>query len=126
MSNHDYNSNASARRSSAPVQRWCDALLHLTGCSPPEIAEKMDMLLRFCANHAVSPERMIEECRLGPDRMARRAFYLGAARKTQANLVIQSFLVHNGINVFGELVCMPGTTESLEREQGEHWRARRS
>src|SRR5262249_9174140 len=42
--------------------------------------------------------------RSGPDNMARRAFYFPAARPTRAYLVVQSFFVHNGINMCGELV----------------------
>jgi len=126
MSDRERDSNASLWRSGAPVQRWCDALLRLTRCSPHEIAEKLETLLDFCARLATSPERLLEECRFAPDRMARREFYLGAARNTLADLVVKSFLIHNGINVFGELVCMPGTAESIEKEQGEQWRSRRS
>ena len=33
--------------------------------------------------------------------------------------MVQNFLVHNGINVFGELACLPGGRERVVREQGE-------
>jgi hypothetical protein len=114
------------RAESSYVKRWGDGLFHVTGCSPREIAERLDVLQRFCAEQRVSPQRMIDECLQGPDRMARRAFYLSAARNSPANLIIQSFLVHNGINVFGELVCIPGTTQAILKEQGEQWLSRRS
>jgi hypothetical protein len=39
--------------------------------------------------------------------------------------VVQSFMVHNGINVFGDLVCLPNTPESLKREQGNQWVSRK-
>lgn len=64
---------------------------------------------------------MVAECRHHPDKMARREFYLKIAQTTPANLVIQSFLVHNGVNVFGELICMPQTTAQIVAEQGEQW-----
>jgi hypothetical protein len=38
---------------------------------------------------------------------------LKAARGKEVNLVVQSFLIHNGINVFGELVCMPGNAKDM-------------
>jgi len=91
-----------------------------------EIAERLDVLRKFCAGQGITPEDMIEECRHGPDGMAQRASYLRAARESEANLVVQSFLVHNGINVFGDLVCMPATTDALIREQGEQWKPSRS
>jgi hypothetical protein len=111
-------------RTSAAVERWRDGLLHLTGCTPNEVAEKVNLLLEFCAEQQVSPERLVNECRYSPDRIAQRAFYLSAARYAKMNLVVQSFLVHNGINVFGELICMPDTVKSLSREQGNQWTPR--
>jgi len=33
--------------------------------------------------------------------------------------MVQNFLVHNGINVFGELACLLGGRERVVREQGE-------
>ena len=62
---------------------------------------------------------MIDEGRTSPDKITRRVCYLNAARNTRANLVVQSFLGHNGINVFGELACLPGGRERVVREQGE-------
>ena len=50
--------------------------------------------------------------------MERRKFYLGIARDAEEKLAVQSFLIHNGVNVFGEIVCMPDTAESVAREQG--------
>jgi hypothetical protein len=118
--------DSSTWRSSAPVERWCNELLHIIGCTPREVTEKVDLLLQFCAEQPVSPERLINECRDGPDRMEKRALYLSAARRTKMNLVVQSFLVHNGINVFGELVCMPATVKLLIEDQGDQWEPRRS
>jgi hypothetical protein len=103
------------------VERWRRELSQVTGCAPNEITERLNILLQFCAERAVSPERMIAECRCAADRSQWRTFYLSAARNTKANLVIQSFLVHNGINVFGELVCMPTTVEGIVKEQGNQW-----
>jgi hypothetical protein len=119
MSSHNRNSNSS-------IERWRRGLLHLTGCSPDEIAERVEVLMRFCAGQGASPDDIIDECRRGPDRMARRTFYLRAAHASEANLVVQSFLIHNGINVFGELVCMPATPRAIVTEQGEQWKLRRS
>ncbi len=62
---------------------------------------------------------MIDEGCSGPDKITRRVCYLNAARNTRANLVVQSFLVHNDSNVFGELAYLPGGRENVVREQGE-------
>jgi hypothetical protein len=106
------------------VERWCEGLLQITGCAPREIIEKLNLLLQFCAEQRVSPQILIDECRDGPDRIARRAYSLTAARRTKMNLVVQSFLVHNGINVFGEIVCMPATVKLLIEHQGDQWQSR--
>jgi hypothetical protein len=119
-------SEATLRRFGSCVERWRYGLSHITGCSAHEIAQRVDVLLQFCAERGFSPERMIEECRCRPDRSERRTFYLSAARNSKANLVVQSFLVHNGINVFGDLVCMPDTVEGIMKEQGNQWASRRS
>jgi hypothetical protein len=108
-------------RSYVSIQRWCDGLLHVTGLTPAELEDRLDALFRFCALHDCDPETMAEECRQGSDRLARRAFYLQMARDTPANLIVQSFLVHNGVNVFGDIVCMPRTREQIIAEQGEQW-----
>lgn len=113
-------------RSSACIERWCNGLLHITRCAQNEVTEKVELLLQFCAEHQVSPERLINECRCGPDRLEKRTFYLNAVRRTKMNLAVQSFLVHNGINVFGELVCMPDTVKLLIEDQGDQWWPRRS
>ena len=127
MTLDDHNSTPNSTwRSSAFVERWCNGLLHITGCAPREVTEKVDLLLQFCAEQQVSPERLINECRHGPDRRGKRAFYLNTVRSTKMNLVVQSFLVHNGINVFGELVCMPDTVKLLIEDQGDQWGPRRS
>ena len=118
------NDNSSTWHSTAYVERWCNELLHFIGCTPREVTEKVDLLLQFCAEQQVSPERLINECRYGPDRMGKPAFYLNVVRRTKMNLVVQSFLVHNGINVFGKLVCMPSTRKSMIEEQGEQWELR--
>lgn len=108
-------------RSYASIQRWCQGLLHRTGLTPVEVEDRLARLLHFCAAQDFSPETMVTECRHSPDKMARREFYLKTARATPANLIVQSFLVHNGVNVFGDLICMPHTSEQVAAEQGEQW-----
>ncbi|GAC1367070.1 MAG: hypothetical protein NVS2B12_16180 [Ktedonobacteraceae bacterium] len=108
-------------RACASIERWSTGLLHVTSLTPAEVANRLDTLFQFCLQQGIDPEIMAEECRKGEERVARRAFYLNVAGKTPANLIVQSFLVHNGVNVFGDLVCMPSTREQLVAEQGSQW-----
>src|SRR5579883_677441 len=87
----------------ACIVRWCQKLRDLTGCSGQEIAARREMLLEFCALQNLSPDGLLERCR----ERSKLDFYLQAAGGTSATLIVQSFLIHNGINVFGELVCLP-------------------
>ena len=117
----DTGNDSSTWRTSASIERWRNELLHLTGCAPGEITEKVELLLQYCIAQQISPERLVNECRYSPDRIVQRTFYLNATHGAKVNLVVQSFLIHNGINVFGELVCMPDTLKSLVEEQGDQW-----
>lgn len=125
MINHNPNpnmptaSNDPSHPRDSAIERWRRELSEITGCSPAEIADRLHVLMQFCATLQISPEKLIDECSHGPNRMARRAFYLRAACGTEANLVVQSYLIHNGVNVFGDLVCLPITPEAVRREQGE-------
>lgn len=103
------------------LQRWRAGLVNLTGLTPAEADTRLDVLLTFCQAQGCAPHELVAACREGPERLERRAAYLALARATPANLVVQSFLVHNGVNVFGEIVCMPATPAQLRAEQGAHW-----
>lgn len=105
----------------ACVQRWSDELLNMTGLTPAEVENRLDILFGFCMQRGFDPEVVANECRHGPDKHARRAHYLHIARKSSANLFFQSFLVHNGVNVFGDIICMPSTAEQVIAEQGKQW-----
>ncbi len=108
-------------RSYASIHRWCYGLLHVTGLIQAEVTERLDILFQFCMLQGFDPETMAAECRQGQDKLARRTFYLQIARDTPANLIVQSFLVHNGVNIFGDLICMPSTREQVVAEQGKQW-----
>ena len=103
------------------VQRWSSGLLQVTGLTHAEVARRVETLFQFCVQQEIDPEIMAEECRSSKDRVARRAFYLEKAGRSAAKLIVQSFLVHNGVNVFGDIVCMPSTREQVASEQGSRW-----
>jgi len=111
----------SAESSSTLVERWRNNLLHVVGCSPDEIAQRVGRLLRFCACEGISPEFIVQQCRYGADRGLWRKLYLGRTPDPETNRVLQSFLIHNGVNTFGEIVCMPATSTAVTNEQGTQW-----
>ncbi len=108
-------------RSYASIQRWCDGLLQVIGLTPAEVENRLDTLFQFCILQGFDPEAVAAECRHNPDRVARRVFYLQIAQESPSNLIFQSFLVHNGVNIFGDLICMPSTEKQLIEEQGDQW-----
>lgn len=117
-----YDSNLAEQWRSYPsIQRWCQGLLHVTGLTRDEVANRLDTLFQFCLLQDFDPETVAQECREGQDKLARRTFYLQRAQQTPANLIVQSFLVHNGVNVFGDLICMPSTRKQIIAEQGHQW-----
>lgn len=65
-------------------------------------------LLRFCATHDTDPDTLLARWQEYPDLTLRRRH--GSA---PPQLAVESFLVHNGVNVFGDIVCMPRTPEQL-------------
>ncbi len=108
-------------RSYTSIQRWCDGLLQVTGLTPAEVENRLDTLFQFCMLQGFDPETVAAECRHSPNKLARRTFYLQIAEESPSNLIFQSFLVHNGVNVFGDLICMPSTQEQVVAEQGKQW-----
>ena len=108
-------------RSYTAVQRWSEGLLNVTGLTSAEVENRLDVLFEFCMLRGFDPEEVASECRNSPIRLARRAYYLQVAQESPSNLIFQSFLVHNGVNIFGDLICMPSTPEQLVAEQGIQW-----
>jgi hypothetical protein len=103
------------------IERWRHNLLQIIGCSPDEVSQRVDALLQFCAGEGISPEQMIEHCRDGRDRIECRNYYLSRTSGAGLKRVVESFLIHNGVNIFGDLICVPSTTEALAKEQGTQW-----
>ncbi|MEV0084474.1 hypothetical protein [Saccharopolyspora sp. NPDC050642] len=73
-------------------------------------------LLEFCAEHRVEPDELLENWLKYPELTVRRTLAPEEARPV-ANIPVESFLIHNGVNIFGDLVCLPGRPEDL-RDQG--------
>jgi hypothetical protein len=105
------------------IRRWCAGLLEISGLSAPEVEARLAVLLDFCRAQDCSPQQLVAICRADGDDCPGLQEYLRRARATPANLIVQSFLVHNGINVFGKIVCMPSTPGQVRAEQGAQWLA---
>jgi len=86
-----------------PVRRWERKLADRVGMTPVEIGQRVVTLRRVCAVTNRSPEQLLAEARLDCDAVVA----LGA--ECGADLVVRSFLIHNGVNTFGAIVCVPRT-----------------
>lgn len=103
------------------LRRWRDGLEEHVGLSTVEVEARQAALLQFCRAHGCTPGTLVAACRDGPERLQRQAHYLTLASASPARLIVQSFLIHNGVNVFGEIVCMPATPAQVRAEQGAGW-----
>lgn len=100
------------------VQQWRRALVGWVGVPAAEVAGRVRTLATFCTAAGTSSQDLLAAAR------ADLAAVLTAAEEQGAGLVVQSFLIHNGLNVFGAIVCMPRTADQLA-EQDERWVPRR-
>ncbi|HUZ39389.1 MAG TPA: hypothetical protein VMV17_23955 [Streptosporangiaceae bacterium] len=97
---------------SPAVERWTGLLGSRVGMSAAEIADLHRELLTFCAEHQLGPDALLEKWLDYPELTARRRHDAG----TPPNLAVESFLIHNGVNVFGDIVCIPGRPEDLAQQ----------
>ncbi len=97
---------------SPAVSRWLSRLGSRIGMSDAEIAALHRELLVFCAEHQVDPEVLLEKWLDYPELTVRRR----RDAATSPNLAVESFLIHNGVNVFGDIVCIPGRPEDLAQQ----------
>lgn len=83
------------------------------GMPGAERAAHLAALRRFCESRGTDPASLLAGWESHPELTLRRRY-----RATgQPNLSVESFLIHNGINVFGDIVCVPKTPAQV-REQG--------
>jgi hypothetical protein len=96
----------------ASVQRWKQALATRIGMAEGEIADLHAGLLEFCERHAVHPDALLVTWLDYPELTVRRR--PGATEAPHCG--VESFLIHNGINVFGDIVCVAGRPEDLAQQ----------
>jgi hypothetical protein len=95
--------------------RFEQALRKVVGLDDAEVAARLAAVREFCRRHDTDPDTVLSGWTSYDELTVRRR---SGAMARDANLVMESFLVHNGINVFGDLVCVPRSTEHLR----EQWR----
>lgn len=105
---------------SPSVIRWRRALLEWVGVDQVEVRRRVDAFLDYCSQAYLAPDALVERAAEG-DAVVRTI--LSVAEEHTVRVIVSSFLIHNGINIYGSLVCMPHTEAQLQ-EQGERWARR--
>ena len=95
-----------------PVAWWQERLAARVGAGPAELERLRAELLGYCDRHGVTPEELLKTWTGHPDLTVRRR--PGSAETP--NRAAESFLIHNGINVFGDIVCVAGRADDLARQ----------
>lgn len=78
-----------------------------------EISQLQAGLAQYCSRHYVSPDELLGTWLDYPELTVRRR----PDPRFTPNLAAESFLIHNGVNVFGEITCVAGRLDDLA-EQG--------
>ncbi|MGQ0837494.1 hypothetical protein [Actinokineospora sp.] len=97
-----------------PVARWQLRLAQRIGMGQAERNLLRAGLDQYCAGHQVSPEELLANWLDHPELTVRRR----PGSTEQPNLAVESFLIHNGVNVFGEIVCVAGARPEDLAAQG--------
>ena len=106
-------SPASPAVNSPSVQRWTRQLAGRVGMTSEEIGRLRAGLDEFCVRHQTDPDTLLATWLDFSELTVRRRPDPGAT----PNQAVESFLIHNGINVFGDITCVAGRPEDLA-EQG--------
>ena len=91
------------------VARWRRQLREQVGVDEGEVAARCDDLAQFCHARAISPAELLRRWQDFPELLVRRQ----PCQETLPHLAVESFLIHNGVNVFGDIVCVAGRPEDL-------------
>ncbi len=94
---------------SPAARRWTSQLATRVGMTSGEIERLRAGLDDFCASHHTDPDTLLRTWLDYEELTVRRRHDPGAV----PNLAVESFLIHNGVNVFGEITCVAGRPEDL-------------
>lgn len=103
------------------VEQWLLALKTRVGMDDAESDALVAALQEFCARNNISPTDLLARWEEFAQLRVRKEPFNGEF----PNLAVESFLIHNGVNVFGEIKCVSGTAEDLI-EQGAQFVPRTS
>jgi hypothetical protein len=92
-----------------PIALWQERLKTRVGMDDDERARMRNQLLTFCAVRGLRPAELLDRWEEHPELTVRR--HPGATELPDP--AVESFLVHNGIDVFGEIVCVDGQPADL-------------
>jgi len=95
------------------VALWEQALREVVGLDDEEIEANLASLRQFCRNHRTEPAYLVTHWQEFPELTTRRD---GRATGHRPLPAIESFLIHNGVNVFGDLVCVPKNADDLRQQ----------
>mgnify|MGYP006292895631 FL=1 len=98
------------------IEAWLFALKVRIGVDDPEAEQLVAALREFCERNDVTPEELLLRWEEFAELMVRKNPANGAV----PNRAVESFLIHSGVNVFGEIKCVSGSAEDLI-EQGERF-----
>jgi len=96
-----------------PVARWQVRLRDHVGMSERERLTAHGLLLKYCETHHVTPVELLARWEEFPDLLARRR----PPGNGTPLVAVESFLIHNGVNVFGDILRVAGRPEDMA-EQG--------
>lgn len=92
-----------------PVEHWTRQLRERVGVDEREVSLRCDDLVEFCRARAVSPADLLARWEDFPELLVRWRPEPGAPPHRS----VESFLIHNGVNVFGDTTCVVGWPEGL-------------
>lgn len=84
------------------LYQWKQALEHRVGMSAPEIARRVDELQEYCDRAGITPAKLLWSWEERYDVTARRR----PDATERPDKAVESFLIHNGVNVFGEIAVV--------------------
>jgi len=90
--------------------------LSLADREPADRERLLAEVRTWCAGAGVDPDAVVRDWLSYPQLTVRRRLSMEKAA-AEANRVMEAFLIANGVNIFGDLVCMTTMPEHLA-EQG--------
>ena len=100
---------AGCRMTREPVEHWTRQFRERVGVDEREVSLCCDDLVEFCRARAVSPADLLARWEDFPELLVRRRPEPGAPPHRS----VESFLIHNGVHVFGDITCAAGRPEDL-------------